>query len=63
MNKRTGLILLTMLIIVVIVVVVGLPDTAPEETELTVYTLWTPEAEKQAFETVLAEFEENSTIT
>jgi multiple sugar transport system substrate-binding protein len=34
----------------------------PEEPELTVYTLWTPEAEKAGFDAVLAEFEQQTGI-
>ena len=37
------------------------PEPEPEP-ELIVYTLWTPEAEKAAFDAVLAEFEEQTAI-
>jgi multiple sugar transport system substrate-binding protein len=38
-------------------------ETPPtEEPELTVYTLWTPEAEKAGFDAVLAEFEQQTGI-
>lgn len=38
-------------------------EREPEpEPELTVYTLWTPEAEKNAFDTVLAEFQQQTGI-
>lgn len=63
MNKKIGLITLAIVIIVVIVVVVVTrPDPEPPEPALTVYTLWTPEAERQAFETVLAEFQQQTGI-
>ncbi len=40
----------------------GCPDPIEPEPELTVYTLWTEEAERQAFNAVLAEFEDQTGI-
>lgn len=62
MNKRIGIILAVVVVVAVVLVIVFRPPAELEEPELTVYTLWTPEAERQAFDAVLAAFTEQSGI-
>lgn len=60
MKKKIWLVPLA-LVLAISLVGIGCP-AEPEEPELTVYTLWTPEAEKAAFDAVLAEFVEQTGI-
>jgi len=63
MTKKIGFIVMAVAIVVLIVlVVIGFRGPRLEEPELTVYTLWTPEAEKAGFDAVLAEFEQQTNI-
>lgn len=60
---KIALILMAVAIVVLVVLlVIGFGGPGPEEPELTVYTLWTPEAEKAGFDAVLAEFEQQTDI-
>jgi len=62
MTNRIWLVPIALVLVISMIVVGCPPDGVEPEPELTVYTLWTPEAELEAFNAVLAEFEQQSGI-
>lgn len=64
MKMKIALALMGVAIVVLAVLLgINLRGPAPEQPELTVYTLWTNEAEKSAFDAVLAQFQLQTGIT